>query len=338
VAILSASLKASFDAALTETLKADYMLTTSNFIAFGTEAADRVRQLPEVEAVTEFRQNGFRIDGATSFVTGIEPDTLDATSSIDLTEGSLADLAEPDTVMVHDDVAAEHGWVIGDEIPAQFATAGDAPLRLVGIYGDNRLAGDYLISLDTYDTYFPEPLDSFVLVKASPDVPPGDARAAIEGAVTDLPNIQVQDQAAFREQQAGFIDQLLGLVTALLFMSILIAVFGIVNTLGLSIYERTRELGLLRAVGMSRRQVTRMIRWEAVIIAVFGAALGIVIGILFGWALQQALADEGVTALKIPVGQLVFYLLFAGAIGVFAAIFPAWRASRLNVLDAISYE
>jgi len=115
-------------------------------------------------------------------------------------------------------------------------------------------------------------------------------------------------------------------------------VFGIVNTLGLSIYERTRELGLLRAVGMSRRQVTRMIRWEAIIIAIFGATLGIVIGILFGWALQQALASQGVTALKIPVGQLVFYLLFAALIGVVAAIFPAWRASRLNVLEAISYE
>ncbi len=227
---------------------------------------------------------------------------------------------------------------MGDTVPAQFATVGDAPLTLVGIYGDNRLAGDYLISLDTYDTYFTEPLDSFVLVKASPDVPLADAQAAIEAAVQGLPNIQVQDQAAFREQQAGFIDQLLGLVTALLFMSILIAVFGIVNTLGLSIYERTRELGLLRAVGMSRRQVKRMIRWEAVIIAIFGASLGIVIGILFGWALQQALANQGVTQLKIPVGQLVFYLVFAGLIGVLAAIWPARRAAKLNVLEAISYE
>ena len=177
-----------------------------------------------------------------------------------------------------------------------------------------------------------------MLVKASPDVPLADAQAAIEAAVKDLPNIQVQDQAAFREPQAGFIDQLLGLVTALLFMSILIAVFGIVNTLGLSIYERTRELGLLRAVGMSRRQVKRMIRWEAVIIAIFGASLGILIGILFGWALQQALANQGVTQLKIPVGQLVFYLVFAGLIGVLAAIGPARRAAKRDVLEAISYE
>jgi putative ABC transport system permease protein len=148
----------------------------------------------------------------------------------------------------------------------------------------------------------------------------------------------VQDQAAFREQQAGFIDQLLALVTALLLMAIVIALFGIVNTLGLSIYERTRELGLLRAVGMSRRQVKRMIRWESVIIAVFGAVLGIVIGVLFGWALQQALRNEGVTEFVLPVGQLVVYLVLAGLAGVLAAIWPARRAAKLDVLQAISYE
>jgi putative ABC transport system permease protein len=156
--------------------------------------------------------------------------------------------------------------------------------------------------------------------------------------VAEFPNVQVQDQAAFREQQAGFIDQILALVTALLLMAILIALFGIVNTLGLSIYERTRELGLLRAVGMSRRQVKRMIRWESIIIAVFGAVLGVAIGVAFGWALQQALKNEGVSELVVPVGQLAIYLVLAGLAGVLAAIWPARRAAKLNVLEAISYE
>ena len=121
-------------------------------------------------------------------------------------------------------------------------------------------------------------------------------------------------------------------------MAILIALFGIVNTLGLSIYERTRELGLLRAVGMSRTQVKRMIRWESVIIAVFGAVLGVAIGVLFGWALQQALKNEGVTEFVVPAGQLLVYLVLAGLAGVLAAIWPAWRAAKLNVLEAIAYE
>ena len=133
-------------------------------------------------------------------------------------------------------------------------------------------------------------------------------------------------------------NQLLGLVTALLAMAILIALFGIVNTLGLSIFERTRELGLLRAVGMGRKQVKRMIRWESVIIAILGAMLGVVIGVCFGWALQQALAPQGVTELKIPVGQLILYVVFAGLAGVLAAIWPARRAAKLNVLESIAYE
>jgi putative ABC transport system permease protein len=121
-------------------------------------------------------------------------------------------------------------------------------------------------------------------------------------------------------------------------MAILIALFGIVNTLGLSVYERTRELGLLRAVGMSRVQVKRMIRWESVIIAVFGALMGIVVGIGFGWALQRSLAEEGVTELSIPAGQLLFYVGFAAMAGVVAAIWPARKAAKLNVLEAIAYE
>ena len=160
----------------------------------------------------------------------------------------------------------------------------------------------------------------------------------MESATASFGNIEVQDQTAFRDKQAGFIDKLLGLVTALLVMAIIIAVFGIVNTLGLSVLERKRELGLLRAVGMSRKQVKRMIRWESVIIAILGAVLGIAIGFLFGWALQQSLVSDGVTELVVPGGQLIFYLIFAGVIGVLAAILPARRAAKLNVLEAISYE
>ena len=178
-----------------------------------------------------------------------------------------------------------------------------------------------------------------MLVKGAEGTPTTEVETAITAALAeDYPSIQVQDQAAFRESQAAFIDQLLGLITALLMMAIIIAVFGIINTLGLSIYERTRELGLLRAVGMGRRQVKRMIRVESVVIALFGAVLGILVGIGFGWALQQALAPEGVDRLTIPVGQLVVYLVFAAVTGVLAAIWPAHRAAKLNVLEAISYE
>lgn len=337
VSILSASLKASFDATLTQTVKADFILSTSSFVPFSPDVAVKTRDVPGVASVSEFRQGGFRVNGKTAFLSAVDPTTVDNVTTLDVTTGSIDSLAGGD-VLVFDDVAKENGWSVGDSLPAAFATTGRTPLQIGGIYGENGLAGNYVISLDAYERYIPEQLDSFAMVKLEPGAAPASVQRAIQAATGQFGNIEVQDQTAFRDKYAGQVNSLLGLVTALLAMAILIALFGIVNTLGLSIFERTRELGLLRAVGMSRRQVKRMIRWESVIIAILGALLGIVIGVFFGWALQQALADQGVTELRIPGGQLVQYLVFAGVAGVFAAIWPARRAARLNVLEAISYE
>ena len=337
VAILAASLKASFDAALNDTLKADLVLSTSSLVPFSPDAAAKVSEVPGVAAASEFRQGGFRVNGSTAFLTAVDPSTVGQVTSLKESPGSIQAIADGD-VLVFDDVATKNGWAVGDTLPAAFGTVGKTPLTIGGTYGENRLVGNYVVSIGTYVKYFPEQLDSFVMVKLQPGADPQTVQRGIEDATRSFGNIEVQDQTAFRDKQAGFINQLVGLITALLAMAILIALFGIVNTLGLSIFERTRELGLLRAVGMSRRQVRSMIRWESVIIAMLGAVLGIAIGVAFGWSLQQALASQGVTELRIPGGQLVLYLLLAGLAGVLAAIVPARRAARLNVLRAISYE
>jgi putative ABC transport system permease protein len=337
VAILAASLKASFDVALKETVKADIILSTSSQVPFSPDVATRTSQVPGVAAVSQFRQGGFRVNGSAAFVTAVDPATVEQVTSIKPSSDAIASLSASD-VLVYADTAEKNGWAVGEQLPASFSTVGKVPLTIGGTYGDNRLLGDYVVSLETFEKYFPEQLDAYVMVTIQPGAQPATVQRGIVAATAEFGNIEVQNQAAFREKQAGFIDRLLGLVSALLFMAIFIAFFGIVNTLGLSIFERTRELGLLRAVGMTRRQVRSMIRWESVIIAIFGAALGIAIGIGFGWALQQSLAPQGVTELKIPVGQLVAYVIFAGLIGVLAAIFPARRAARLNVLEAIAYE
>lgn len=338
VSILSASLKSSFDAALQKSLKADFVLTTSSFTAFSPDAAVSVREVPGVAAVAEFRQGGFQVKGSAAFLTAVDPASIEQVSNLELSPGALASL-DDGKVAVYEKTAEENGWAVGDEIPSAFASVGKEPLTVGGTFGEQGVVGgDYVVSLETYERFYAEQLDTFAMVKLEPGADPASVQTAIEAATKDFGGLQVQDQTAFREQQAGFIDQLLGLVTALLAMAILIALFGIVNTLGLSIFERTRELGLLRAVGMGRKQVKRMIRWESVIIAIMGALLGVVIGVGFGWALQQALAPEGVTELKIPVGQLVLYVVFAGFAGVLAAIWPARRAAKLNVLESISYE
>jgi len=337
VAILAASLRASFDVALAQTVKADFILSTSSFLPFSPDVAGATRDVAGVASVAEFRQGAFRVSGKTAFVTGVDPATVEDVTTLDVTMGSVDSLSRGQ-VLVFENVARDRGWSVGDSIPAAFATKGRTPLQIGGIYAENRLTGDYLISLDAYGRYFPEQLDIFAMVKIDPGADQSSVQRGIQAATGQFGNIEVQDQRAFRDKYAGQVNALLGLVTALLAMAILIALFGIVNTLGLSIFERTRELGLLRAVGMGRRQVKRMIRWESVIIAILGALLGIVIGVFFGWALQQALADQGVTELRIPGVQLIQYLVFAGVAGVLAAIWPARRAAKLNVLEAIAYE
>jgi putative ABC transport system permease protein len=270
-------------------------------------------------------------------VTGTDPATLDDVTSIGLAAGSIESISEGD-VLVHDEVAADNGWQIGDSVAAAFASVGRHPLTVGGIYRDNDLVGDYVVSLATYEEVFTEQLDAYVMVKLEPGADSTAVRRELNTVAGRFGSIEIQDQAEFREKQAGFVNQLLGLITALLLMAILIALFGIMNTLSLSILERTRELGLLRAIGMSRRQLKRMSRWESVIIAILGAVLGLAIGVFFGWSLQQALVGEGVTELRIPVGQLAIYLVVAGLAGVLAAIWPARRAAKLSVLEAISYE
>jgi len=220
----------------------------------------------------------------------------------------------------------------------RFPAAGTQNLRVVGTFEPNGLLNDYSISLDTFDRNVTQQLDQAVLLKVAPTVAISEARARLDKTLTEsYPSVTAQDETEFKQQELSAIDQLFAIVYVLLLLSVVISLFGIVNTLGLSIYERIHELGLLRAVGMSRRQVRRMVRVEAVIIAVLGAVLGLVVGVLFGWALQRALSDQGVE-LVIPVGQLIAMLVVAALLGVVAAIWPARRAARIDVLAAISYE
>ena len=338
VTVLASSLKASLDLTLEKALKADLVLTTSSQTPFSPDVAESVRAVDGVAAVSQFRQGGFRVKGQTAFLTAVDPATIGDVATLELSSEAIQGL-EDGKIVVLDDVMKDEGWTVGDTIPTEFATVGKAPLVIGGTFSENSLIGtNYVVSLDTYERYFQQQLDAFVMVKLEPGADATAVTASVVAATKGFGNVEVQDQTAFRDQQAGFIDQLVGLISALLAFAILIALFGIVNTLGLSIFERTRELGLLRAVGMSRKQVKRMIRWESVIIAIIGALLGVVIGVFFGFALQQALASEGVTELVIPVGTLVVYVIFAALAGVLAAIWPARRAAKLDVLESISYE
>jgi putative ABC transport system permease protein len=337
VSVFAQSIKASSNKILEETLKADYIVSSSSFTGFSQDVAGRLRDEPTFSAVSEFRQGTFGLNGRAQSLQGVDPETLPQVVRVDMKAGSLAALRQGD-ILVFEDTAATHGWTVGDTVPAVFARSGREDLRIVGIYTDNRILGDYVVTLSTFDQNFVEHLDIVVLAKTVPGVPPAEAKAAAERVAKEFPNVQLDDQAEFRQRQANQINMLLGLITALLGLAIIIALVGIMNTLALSIYERTREIGLLRAVGMARTQVKSMIRWESVIIAVFGALLGTAVGLFFGWAMVQALHDQGITELAIPGSQLVIYIVLAGVFGVAAATFPARRAAKLDVLSAIAYE
>jgi putative ABC transport system permease protein len=338
VSVLAASIKASAAEIVDDYLAADFIISTSNFVPnISTDLAPRLARQPELAAVSGLQSGQWRSDGQGRSLYGADPATVGQVLKFDVTAGDAGALARGE-ILVGEEELEDKKLEIGGMLPMTFAQTGDTQLRIGGTFAKNQLLGNYLVSTATFDAHFPDRLDFVVLAKARPGVAPAAARAAVERVTDEFPNVEVRDQAEFKQQQEDQVNQILGLITALLLLSIIIALFGIVNTLALSIFERTRELGLLRAVGMSRRQVRSMIRGESVIIAVMGAVLGLAVGVLFGFAVVNALADEGIGAVVIPYGQLLFYVFLAGVAGVIAAVFPARRAARLDVLAAISYE
>jgi putative ABC transport system permease protein len=337
VSILAASIKASTTQILDDTVAADYILMNDNFQPFSPEAAERLAEQPELAAVAGMRFAPWKLDGVGKGLQGIDPAAFQQVVRTEVTAGNLGDLASGG-LAVRDEVAEANGWTVGTRVPMEFPRAGVEQVPVKAIYKDNSLNGDFLLGLATYERAYSDQADSQILIKAAPGVDPAASRAAVDRVMVDFPNVTVRDQAEFRDEQARQIDQIINLFYSLLGLAILIALFGIVNTLGLSIFERIRELGLLRAVGATRRQLRAMIRWEAVIIAVLGAVLGLAVGVFFAWTMVQALTSEGITEFALPGGQLVLFVVAAGLAGILAAVGPGRRAAKIDVLRAITTE
>jgi putative ABC transport system permease protein len=222
---------------------------------------------------------------------------------------------------------------VGDTVPATFARTGSSTLHIGGIYQANALVGSYLVSAGFFTSHFSTQPPAALLLQTNGS---GTVNDAVTSALAAYPNVQVQTRAQFEQTQTAAVNQLVGLVYALLALAVLIALIGIVNTLMLSVFERTREIGLLRAVGKKRRQVRTMIRSEGVILAIFGAIIGIIVGTGMGVALVSSLKQQGITDTVVPVSRLVVFLLLAALLGLIAASWPARRAARLDVLAAIA--
>jgi putative ABC transport system permease protein len=337
VSVFAASLKVSFTDVLEGSTNADlYVLTpSSQSEGYSPEVTETVRGVGGVATVSPTSFGEGRFDGETAAFTSVDPGTVEAAMELGMVQGDAGELND-EGVLVHQEVAEAHGWGVGDTVPAAFRASPETELEVQGVYdGRGFVNSEYVITGSAHTAYFPDRLEgtAMVLVEDGQDVAVVEDRIA--EAIADQPDATVMDKEEFQGEMSAVIDQMLGLVTVLLLLAVVIALLGIVNTLALSVFERTRELGLLRAVGMTRGQVRAMVRWESVVISVIGALIGAGLGIGLGLALTRALADEGIDQIAVPGVQLALYVVAAAVAGVLAAIGPARRASRVDVLRAV---
>ena len=336
-AILGASASDSIDRIVDDGLDADYVVSNAVQVPFSTSVAADVAAVDGVAEVAAYRAGFGQVDGEDTFLAAFEPAPMLRAIGLRSVDGDLGSL-EDGSVLVSEDRADADGLALGDTLELTLP-AGSQELEVVGVYADSQLVGATLVvAPETLEQGGVTPADNLVYVTREADADPEAVTAGLEEALSGLPTVTLKDQDAFAAEQRAPVDQLLAIVYALLGLAIVIAALGIVNTLALSVIERTREVGLLRAVGMSRRQLRTRVRLEAVAISVLGALLGVVLGLAFGGSLQRAIADQGIEVLTIPWVQLVLFVVAAGLVGVLAAVWPARRAARLDVLRAVTTE
>ena len=336
--VFAESAKASVGSTLDRDFSIDYLVgTTGGYRPFSPSVEQKIAAVPGVGAVSPLRTSPARYGSHSLTIDGVNPGTVDRLIRFDFTGGNVAALGKGQ-LLVEDGAARSKGWKIGQPVRITFPKTGTQTLIVGGTFKKNQLVDNYVVSTHVYEANFDVQLDQEVLIKAAPGVNPTSIRPGIERAAADLPNLSVQDSASVKQQYRHQVNQLLGIIYVLLGLSVIIAVIGIINTLVLSVTERTRELGLLRAVGMVRKQVKSMVRGESVVIALFGAVLGLGIGTAFGVALTKATQSSTGTALAIPIKSLVAFVMFAAGVGVLAAMWPARRAARLNVLDSLDFD
>ncbi|MFH9012273.1 ABC transporter permease [Streptomyces sp. NPDC017943] len=347
MSVASESMTASFDRQIDRTLGADFVVQNTNFLPFPREVTDAVRGTEGVGLVVRGRfapvavrlPDGDRVETTAA---GYDP-RLDEVADITYTQGDSATALAPGHLAMDRDFAREHGVRAGSTLPVEFQGGRRAELTVGALTVQDTAEGfgtqgGLYFGLGTLQRYAPGGQDSALYVNAAPGTGDDELRANLEEVLDPYPQVQVRDLADYKQLVRDQIAVLLYLVYALLGLAIIIAVLGVVNTLALSVVERTREIGLLRAIGLARRQLRRMIRLESVVIAVFGAVLGLALGLVWGVCTHEVLALQGMTALAIPWLTVVAVVAGSAVIGVVAALLPALRASRMNVLAAIAHD
>ena len=275
------------------------------------------------------------LNGQAQTISAVDPDRIGSVLNLGVTAGSLGTVG-PGSFAVSAAAAAEQNWRVGSRVPVVYPDGTRARLRVAAVFDHPDVTGDYLFAAAGWAPHAGQPLDAMVLIKLKPGAALGPARAAVTAATATAGQPRVQDRAQYQASAASYVTTVLGLVYVMLALAIVIALMGVANTLSLSIHERTRELGLLRALGQTRTQARGMIRWESVIIAVFGTLGGVILGTFLGWAVVRSSSGASLAVFAAPPLQLILFLVLGAVTGILAGIRPARRAARLNVISAIT--
>ncbi|MEV6959249.1 FtsX-like permease family protein [Streptomyces sp. NPDC051207] len=347
LSVVGSSMVASATDQLDKTVGTDFIVQSDTGQLITPEAVRAAKAAPGLERITEYKwtEADFTTpDGKTvkdTAITAADPSYATDVRT-ETVAGKLADAYRPDSMSVHEKFAKDHGIRLGSTIEVAFRDGSTGRLTVRAITSSDVVidAGAMYTSIDTLAKYVPAdkmPLDMLLFASAK-DGRQDAAYKSLKAALHDYPQYTVRDQTDYKEALKDQIGQLLNMIYGLLALAIIVAILGVVNTLALSVVERTREIGLMRAIGLSRRQLRRMIRMESVVIALFGALLGLGLGMGWGATAQQLLALEGLTILEIPWPTIIGVFLGSAFVGLFAALVPAFRAGRMNVLNAIATE
>ncbi|MFF0203530.1 ABC transporter permease [Streptomyces sp. NPDC005017] len=334
--VMAGSLQKSIDKMASSSLKADYVVTMANGNDMAPDVEERLRKVEGVSATSPMRNSPSRIDGETEFLTGVTGSAIGSLTDLPVESGSFT--VSGAKAVVDDETAKSHGWRAGSAFTVAYEDGARQRLTVAGVYQGNDMISGILVDNAALAPHQDEPRDMTVMVKTSQGT--SDAvKDRLEKALGANPAILVQDKQDISNEIAKMFTLILNMVYGLLAMAVIVAVLGVINTLAMSVFERSQEIGMLRAIGLDRRAVKRMVRLESLVISLFGGVLGIGLGVFFGWAAGELLGTRMATyELVLPWSRMGLFLLLAGVVGVLAALWPARRAARLNMLTAIKSE
>jgi len=341
VAVFAQGFKTSFVSAIDRSVNAAIVITDKGGGTFPAAALPAVQALPAIDQATPITSAQVQVNGrATSGMVGIDPVTFGPMWRFHWLKGgsnALLGRLAAGQALVEEQFATKYGLAPGKHFAALGPTGDRERFTVIGEYRDPQLLTGFTVAQSSFDRLVPANQRDPAFIIATTSETPAAAKAAVVNALKAFPTAEVQTKSEYTASLSKQVNQLLILIYALLAVSVIISIFGIINTLVLSVYERTREIGMLRAIGTTRRQIRRIVRYESVITSVIGGILGTVLGVVFAYVVTTRLASQGIT-FSVPWVQLVVFLIVAGVVGVVAAVLPAYRASRVNILEAIHYE